>query len=38
MTLNEGQFSAETVIIHFLDKPYQKKKLKSHLNGVPHYK
>ena len=28
MTLNEGQFSAETVIIHFLDKPYQKKKIK----------
>ena len=45
MTLNEGHFSTATVIVHFLDKPYQKinhlnghLNKKSHLNGVPRYK
>ena len=38
MTLNEGHFSTETVIIHVFDKPYQKINLKCHLNGVPRYK
>ena len=45
MTLNEGHFSTGTVIVHFLDKPYQKinhlnghLNQKSHLNGVPRYK
>ena len=31
MKLNEGHFSLRA-IIHFLDKPYQEKSLKSHLN------
>ena len=34
MKLNEGHFSLRTVIIHFLDKPYQEINFKSHLNSV----
>ena len=34
MKLNEGHFSLGATIIHFLDKPYQEKSLKSHLNSV----
>ena len=34
MQLNEGHFSSGTVIIHFLDKPYQGINFKSHLNSV----
>ena len=32
--LNERNFSFETVISHFWDKPYQKINFKSHLNSV----
>ena len=38
MKLNEEHFSSGTVIIHFLDKPYQEKQLKSHLDSVLLYK
>ena len=34
MKLNEVYFSSGTGITNFLDKPYQKKKFKSHLNSV----
>ena len=34
MKLGEGNFSSGIAIIHFLDKPYQEKKLKSQLNSV----
>ena len=34
MKLNEGHFSLGATIIHFLDKPYQEKSLKSRLNSV----
>ena len=34
MKLNKGHFSSETVITHFLDKPYQEINFKSHLNSV----
>ena len=32
--LNEVPFSLETVITHFLDKPYQEINSKSHLNSI----
>ena len=32
MKLNEEHFSSGTVVIHFLDKPYQEINFKSHLN------
>ena len=34
MKLNEGDFSSGTVIIHFLDKPYQEINFKKDLNSV----
>ena len=34
MKLNEVRFSSRTVIIHYLDKPYQEINFKSHLNSV----
>ena len=34
MKLNEVPFSSGTVIIHFLDKPYQEINFKSPLNSV----
>ena len=36
--LNEGDFTFETVIIHFWDKAYQETNFKSHLNNVPRCK
>ena len=34
MKLNEGHLSSGTVIIHFLEKPYQEINFKSHLNSA----
>ena len=34
MKLNKAHFSSETVIVHFLDKPYHKINFKSHLNSA----
>ena len=34
MKLNEWHFYSGTVIIHFLDKPYQEINFKTHLNSV----
>ena len=33
--LNEGHCCSGTIIIHFLDKPFQEINLKIHLNKVP---
>ena len=34
MKLNEGHFSSGTIVLHFLDKPYQEKDFESHLNSA----
>ena len=34
MKLNEEHFSSRTVVLHFLDKPYQEIDFKSHLNSA----
>ena len=34
MKLNEGLFSSGTIVLHFLDKPYQKIDFESHLNSA----